>query len=264
MVYVVVGGSKGIGKCTVDILKQQGHTVLDVSRHGPDVQADIGTAEGRAYAIRRIHELFPDGIDGLVSNAAIPGGFDGQSVGKVISVNYYGNVAMVVGLLDLLEKKQGNCVVTVSSSVSYYSRTAVNIDMLMSTCDDEQRVCAFAEELAKQGKLGNTYLDTKYALCRWVKRMAPSLAVRGVILNAVAPGGVDTDIIPGKKTNPLFETATMGFAMPTVYAQRDLMKPETVADTMAFMVSPAARGCCGAILYCDGGTNSLLHSEIYL
>lgn len=264
MVYVVLGGSKGIGKCTVELLKRQGHTVTDISRHGPDIQADIGTAEGRAFAIRRVHELFPDGIDGLVSNAAIPGGFDGQSVGKVISVNYYGNVAIVLGLLDLLEKKQGSCVVTVSGSVAYYSRTAMDIDMLMNSCDDEERVCAFAEELAKKGRLGNAYLDTKYALCRWVKRMAPSLAPRGVILNAVAPGAVDTDIIPNMKTSPLFETATMGFAMPTVYAQRDLMKPETLADTLAFMVSPAARGCCGAIVYCDGGTNALLHSEIYL
>lgn len=264
MTYVITGGSKGIGKCTAQILRAQGHRVIDISLHDPDILADIGTAEGREEAISRVHELCPEGIDGLISNAAIPGGLDGQTPGRVLSVNYFGSLAVIQGLYDLLEKKQGNCVVTVSGSVAYGKRTRYDLDDLLTNCGDEERICAFAGELAQKGLPVNAYVTTKYALCRWVKRVSASWAVRGVIINAVAPGGVDTTIIPGMKTNPLFDTITMAFPMPTVYAQRDLMRPETIAGTLAFMVSPAARGSCGTIVYCDGGSSAILHSEIYI
>ena len=153
--------------------------------------------------------------------------------------------------------------VTCSSSVAYGPRTKYTIDELLVNCEDEKRICDFVDELAKEGNANLMYISTKYALSRWIRRMAPSWATRGVIINAVAPGGVDTTIIPNMKTLPLFETVTMAQPMPTVYYDRDLMRPETIAATLAFMVSPAARGNCGAIVYCDGGSCAILHTEAY-
>lgn len=264
MTYVITGGSQGIGKATVAILQAQGHRVIDISLDGSDIQVDLGTVQGRQEAIRRVHELCPDGIDGLISNAGIPGGTPRQPASKVISVNYFGALSIIQGLFDLLELKQGSCVVTVSGSVAYGPRSRYDLDELLTDCGDEARICAFADELAERGCLPTPYVTTKYALCRWIRRVSAAWAVRGVIINAVAPGGVDTDIIPNMKTDPRFETTTLAYPMPTVYAARDLMRPETIAQSLAYMVSPAGRGCCGAILYCDGGSNAILNSEIYL
>lgn len=263
MVYIITGGSKGIGKCTVDILRGQGHTVVDVSRSG-DIKADMGKPEDRQRAIAQIHEMFPDGIDGVITNAGIPGFIRGQTAADVISVNYFGTVDMLNGLFDLLEKKKGNAVVTTSASIAYYPRGRYNVDDLLINCEDEPRLREFVTELEKEGKAMAMYPSTKLALTKWVKRTASSWAVRGVILNAVAPGGVNTDIIPNMKTDERFETVTMANPMPTVYADRDLMTPESIAETLAFMVSPKARGNCGTIVYCDGGSSAIVNSEVYL
>jgi len=262
MIYAVIGGSKGIGKCTVDILRADGHQVVDISRSG-DIKADIGKPEGRKAAIDAVRQLFPDGIDGLVANAGIPGGIRGQTAADVISVNYFGCIAIIEGLYDLLEKKQGNVVVTTSASIAYGPRSKYNIDALLTSCDDEQRLREFAMELEEGGHSFLMYNSTKHALTRWVKRVASSWAARGVIINAVAPGGVDTDIIPNMKTGPLFDTVTMANPMPTVYKDRDLMTPESIAETIAFMVSPKARGNCGTVVYCDGGSSAIVNTEIY-
>ena len=262
MIYVVIGGSKGIGKCTVDILRSAGHTVVDVSRSG-DIKADIGKPTYRRAVIDVVHTMFPDGIDGLVANAGIPGGIRGQTAADVISVNYFGCVKIIEGLFDLLEKKRGNVVVTTSASIAYGRRSKYNIDALLTSCDDEERLREFAMELEEGGHSFWMYSSTKHALTRWVKRVSASWAARGVIINAVAPGGVDTDIIPNMKTGPLFDTVTMANPMPTVYANRDLMTPESIAETIAFMVSPKARGNCGTVVYCDGGSSAIVNTEIY-
>lgn len=263
MIYIITGGSKGIGKCTVDILRGAGHTVVDLSRSG-DIKTDLSKKEDRQRAIAAIHEMFPDGIDGVITNAGIPGGIRGQTAADVISVNYFGTVDILCGLLDLLEKKKGSCVVTTSASIAYGPRGRYHVDDLLLNCGDEERLREFVTELEKDGKAMAMYPATKLALTKWVKRTASSWAVRGVILNAVAPGGVDTDIIPNMKTDPRFDTVTMANPMPTVYADRDLMTPEDIAETLAFMVSPKARGNCGTIVYCDGGSSAIQNTEIYL
>lgn len=262
MVYVVIGGSKGIGKCTVDILRNAGHQVIDISRSG-DIKADIGKTAYRTAAIDAVHAMFPDGIDGLIANAGIPGGIRGQTAADVISVNYFGCIEIIEGLFDLLEKKQGSVVVTTSASIAYGSRTKYTIDDLLINCGDESRLREFVTELEKNGNAAMMYASTKHALTRWVKRVSASWAARGVIINAVAPGGVDTDIIPNMKTDPRFDIVTMANPMPTVYSDRDLMTPESIAETIAFMVSPKARGNCGAVVYCDGGSSAIVNTEIY-
>ncbi len=263
MIVAVTGGSNGIGKCTVGILKARGHEVINIDRCSGDICADIGTPEGRKSIIREIHERYPDGIDGLISNAAIAG-IPGQTAADVLSVNYYGAVSIIEGLFDLLQKRNGTCAVTCSASISYGPRTKYVIDDLLVNCEDEERIREFAAQLEQEGHAQLMYVTSKFALAKWVRRKSASWAARGVIINAVAPGGVDTTIIPNMKTGPLFDVVTMAQPMPTVYYDRDLMRPETIARTLAFMVTPEARGNCGAIVYCDGGSCALIHPDVYV
>ena len=72
-VYVVTGGSGGIGGKTVEILRSQGHETINVDLKGGDINANIATKEGRQDVIDKIHERHPEGIDGLICVAGVAG-----------------------------------------------------------------------------------------------------------------------------------------------------------------------------------------------
>ena len=55
-VYVVTGGSGGIGGKTVEILRSQGHETINVDLKGGDINANIATKEGRQDVIDKIYE----------------------------------------------------------------------------------------------------------------------------------------------------------------------------------------------------------------
>ena len=69
--YVITGGMNGIGKSTADILRKLGHNVYVIDYEGGEIQTDLGSRKGRTYAVDRVFELCPDGIDGLATIAGI-------------------------------------------------------------------------------------------------------------------------------------------------------------------------------------------------
>ena len=127
-VYIVTGGSGGIGGKTVEILRNQGHEVLNVDLKDADICANLATKEGRDYVIDTVHEMFPDGIDGLCCNAGVSGACGNLKL--IISLNYFGAVNLAHGLFDLLKKKRGSCVVTSSNTISQGAARPDIADML--------------------------------------------------------------------------------------------------------------------------------------
>ena len=65
-VYVVTGGSGGIGGKTVEILREQGHEVINVDLKDSDISANLATKEGRDEVIQKIHELHPEDIANVI------------------------------------------------------------------------------------------------------------------------------------------------------------------------------------------------------
>ena len=127
-VYVVTGGSGGIGGKTVEILREQGHEVINVDLKDSDISANLATKEGRDEVIQKIHELHPEGIDGLCCNAGVSGACG--NVKLMVSLNYFGATNLAHGLFDLLKKKGGNCVVTSSNTISQGAARMDLVDML--------------------------------------------------------------------------------------------------------------------------------------
>ena len=104
--YVVAGGNKGIGEKTVGILRSQGHDVVSIGSTGGDIIADLGTVQGRDKVVSEVRSRCPDGLDGLVCNAGIAG-VPKHKPSYVLSVNYFGAVAIATGLYELLKMKKG-------------------------------------------------------------------------------------------------------------------------------------------------------------
>jgi 3-oxoacyl-[acyl-carrier protein] reductase len=104
------------------------------------------------------------------------------------------------------------------------------------------------------GKLGLetpsilAYASTKGALETLVKNWAAILGPRGIRVNAVAPGVIDTDMSNFTKTEAGREVA-LG-----MQALKRLGKPEDIADVVAFVASNGARWITGASIPVDGGS----------
>lgn len=92
------------------------------------------------------------------------------------------------------------------------------------------------------------YASTKGALETLVKNWAVMLGPRGIRVNAVAPGIIDTDMSNFTKTESGRATA-LG-----LQALKRIGKPEDIADVIAFLASDAARWITGASIPVDGGS----------
>lgn len=261
-VYVVTGGSGGIGGKTVEILRSQGHEVVNVDLKDGDICANLATKEGRDHVIQTLHEKYPEGIDGLCCNAGVNG--TGSNLKLIISLNYFGAVNLAHGLFDLLKKKGGSCVVISSNTISQGAARMDLVDMLnysQTKPINEERILNIVEKFdGTDLHVGNSiYVTTKYALARWVRRVSPSWAANGLRINAVAPGNVATPMTVNMGENA--KAALAAIPIPINYGTDDLMAAEDIANAIVFLASPLAHGINGNVMFVDGGTDALLNSE---
>ncbi len=257
-VYAITGGSSGIGAKTVELLKEAGHEVINIDLKDGDICVNLASPEGRQQAIDALHRMHPEGLDGMICNAGVSGACGNLKL--IISLNYFGTVALARGVYDLLEKKHGNCVVTASNTISQ-GAGRMDVADLLNNIGDEQRILNLVDSWDGSNlSVGNSiYVATKYALARWVRRHSASFAANGVRINAVAPGNVNTAMTATMSTNA--KMALNPLPIPTKYGQETLMDPEEIASVIVFLASPASCGVNGNIMFVDGGTDALLNTE---
>ena len=247
-VYVVTGGSGGIGGKTVEILRSQGHETINVDLKGGDINANIATKEGRQDVIDKIHERHPEGIDGLICVAGVAGTCGDMKL--MFSLNYFGVTGLAYGIYDLLKKKGGSCVVIVSNTISQGGVHMDLCDMLNYACNqdrNEARILSILEQYdgSNMTMAQGLYATTKYALARWVRRISASWGANGVRINAVAPGITETDMmkaVPKEVIEPMIKQIPL----------RRLGQPEDIANAFVFLASDEASYITGVVLSVDG------------
>lgn len=244
-VYAITGGSGGIGLRVISQLEKQGHETINIDWKTGDIQADLSIPEGRQKVIDELHELHPEGLDGLILCAGVPGSC--HDLRLILSLNFFGTISIIKGAYDLLEKKGGSCVATVSNAISQGDLRMDLADILNNNNEDD---------LLTGNRL---YVASKYALARWVRRHSASYAANGVRINAVAPGNVNTSMTATMSVDE--KTALNALPIPTKYGKETLMEPDEIASAINFLISKEARGVNGIIMFVDGGTDALLNSE---
>jgi NAD(P)-dependent dehydrogenase (short-subunit alcohol dehydrogenase family) len=196
------------------------------------------------------------GLDGLVACAGIGPQVAAEAWPDLVSVNYFGAVALLDGLRDLLAAGRAPAAVAVSSNSAVLPGMETP---LVDAClaDDEGEARRLAPTLDGQ----RCYAGSKLALARWVRRQAPSprWAGAGIRLNAVAPGAVRTPLLQAGLDHPVFGDAIRNFPIPL----GGFGEPAQIADAIAFLLSPAAAFCCGSVLFADGGTDALLRRDAW-
>jgi 3-oxoacyl-[acyl-carrier protein] reductase len=244
---VVTGASRGIGRATALALASAGAHVLvhygrsereaeslvgEINTKGgraDAVSADLGTPDGASLLAKQVHSIVGDRLDVLVLNAGVSksariADYTVEDFDSLFDTNVRGPFFLVQQLLPVLG--EGSSVVVISS---LGARSVV-------------------------GKVGHEtpsilpYASTKGALETLVKNWAAILGPRGILVNAVAPGVIDTDMSNFAKTETGREVA-LG-----MQALKRLGKPEDVADVVAFMASDGARWITGASIPVDGGS----------
>ena len=257
-VYAISGASSGIGAKAKELLLERGNQVINIDLKDGDICVNLATEEGRKEAVDALHKMCPDGLDGIICNAGVSGACGNLPL--IISLNYFGTIALAKGAYDLLLKKHGSCVVTASNTISQ-GAGRMDIADLLNNIGDEKRVLHLVNQMdASNLSVGNSlYVSTKYALARWVRRVSSTWAANGVRINAIAPGNVNTAMTATMSTSA--KMALNALPIPTKYGQETLMDADEIAEVMIFLVSDKAKGVNGNVMFVDGGTDALLNSE---
>lgn len=250
---VITGAASGIGAAVRRRVERDGHRVVGVDLRGAEIEADLSHPGGRDDAVARVRTLASQGLDGLVACAGL--GPHVADHAAIVSVNYFGAVAVLAGLRDLLAATRGAAV-----AVSSNSSTLPNADgPIVAACLDGDESAARRHTAELGGQFA--YAGSKLALARWVRRQATSAewAGAGIRLNAVAPGAVRTPLLQGGLDHPIFGDAIRNFPIPV----GDFGSADQVAAAIAFLLGPDASFCCGSVVFVDGGTDALLRPDSY-
>jgi NAD(P)-dependent dehydrogenase (short-subunit alcohol dehydrogenase family) len=249
--YVVTGSASGIGSATAERLRGQGHRVTGIDRAGADVDADLGSPDGRSRALQEVTASLTT-LDGVVCCAGIPGAAERDGA-DLVSVNYFGTVDLLTGLRPMLAAGETPAAVCISSnSVSCQPGWPAEVAEACLVGDE-----AAARKLATGAEAVHVYPATKAALAWWTRQQGVSedWIGAGIRLNAVAPGMVETGMTAEMRRDPEFAELLDAYPLPVGRPGR----PAEVAAAIGFLLSAQASLCCGSVLFVDGGTDALFN-----
>lgn len=235
---IVTGGSRGLGAGLVQMFLDEGDRVATCSRTPtPEVEAwakDPALADrffyeptdivDRAAADGFIHHVVErfGVIDVLVNNAGLAregvlGLMNPEAVDEVIDLNLKATIHVTKGVVRRMLVQHSGRIVNISSVVGLSGYRGLSV-----------------------------YGATKAALDGFTRALARELGTRGITVNSVAPGYLETEMTHGLDENDLLQITRRTPA-------GRLGTPEDVAAAVRFLVSPEANFITGHVLVVDGG-----------
>ncbi len=237
-VVLVTGASRGIGQAIARELARQGAVVVGTATGEKGVAAIEATlAEVQGTGAGLILDV-KDAAGILATVEAVKSRFGAIT----ILVNNAG-VTRDMLAMRLRDEDWDEVLDTNLKSVFQLSR-AVMRDMMKARAG---RIINIGSVVGTTGNVGQSnYAAAKAGLLGMTKSMARELGSRGVTVNCVAPGFIDTDMTRG------LEEAQHQALLAAIPLGR-LGKPEDVAHAVAYLASPGAAYVTGATLHVNGG-----------
>lgn len=236
---LVTGGTRGIGLAIVRALRREGAQVTALSKakeqidafqkeFGEDPLAIAELADVRdADALKAVRERL-DGLDILVPNAGVNTrvkalDLEDQALREMLDTNLYGAFITCQVFGPLLFERPGGRVIVTSSLAAMHG-----MDVRAA------------------------YTATKAGLSGLVRSLAIEWGPKGVTVNAVGPGIIETPLTRAYMDKHPERVAATIENTPL----RRIGTPEDVADVVAFLASDGARFISGQTIYVDGGVSA--------
>jgi 3-oxoacyl-[acyl-carrier protein] reductase len=238
-VALVTGGSRGIGRATAQVLSAQGARVF-ITFVGNEAAARetveaIQAAGGTAEAIR------VDVADGAAAEAAVAD--VAKRAGRLDVLVANAGVSIDGLLLRLKDEDFDRTLAVNLKGAVACSRAAIKVMMRAKT----GRIVLLSSVVGEMGNVGQTaYAASKAALLGVAKSLAREYASRGITVNAVTPGYVDTDMTSGL-TGELREKMLTAVPLGRTGTARE------IAAAIAYLASDEAAYVTGQTLRVNGG-----------
>ena len=235
-IVLVTGASRGIGAAIADELAAQGATVI-----GTATSESGARAIGERLAARGGHGRELNVTDAAAVEALI------DSIGKE-----FGAVSILVNnagitrdnLLMRMKDEDWQAILDTNLSSVYRTSKAVMRGMMKAR---KGRIINIASVIGVTGNAGQAnYAAAKAGIIAFSKSLAKEIGSRGVTVNVVAPGFIDTDMtraMPEEAKNALVGQIALG----------RLGEPADIARAVAFLAGPSASYITGETLHVNGG-----------
>ena len=237
-VALVTGASRGIGAAIAQTLGKQGATV-------------IGTATTQNGADQITASLQQAGVKGVGMSLDVNDAAQVEAVLKEIS-DKFGEIAILVNnagvtrdtLLMRMKEEDWDMVMSTNLKSVFRLSQAVLRPMMKARYG---RIISISSVVGHSGNAGQTnYSAAKAGMTGFTKSLAQEVGSRGITVNCVAPGFIDTDMtreLPEEQRNRLLQQIPLG----------RLGQVDDIAAAVAFLASPAAGYISGETLHVNGG-----------
>jgi 3-oxoacyl-[acyl-carrier protein] reductase len=226
---LVTGADKGIGRATADALADEGATVL-----GLDLRAD----EGGSFPILACDLTDEAQIIATVAEA-------GRRLGRIdILVNN-------AGVMQEASLAETSAALIDRHFTLNVRGTILTTREALRHLGPDSRIINLASELAYLGRQNaSVYVATKAAILGLTRSWARELAPR-TLVNAVAPGPTDTDLLAFRSLTPAQQT------LETAHPLGRIARPAEIAAAIVFLAGPGATFFTGQCLGANGGAAML-------
>ena len=241
---ILAGASSGIGKETSILLSKLGAKLILIARREELLQETLEELEGVGHTYYPADLSKTEEIAGLVKRIVADNGpidglayvagtgksvpllhFSPEKMEAVFKINYFGFIEFVRQLSKKGSFNPGMRIVAVSS--------------IASVCGDPAHTA---------------YSGSKAALDGSIRCLAKELASKTIAINSVAPAMTQTAMFEGFTKNYGENSESSKYLLQRQYL--GFGKPIDIANSIAFLISPAARFITGTTLFVDGGYTS--------
>ena len=234
-VVMVTGGAAGIGKVTAENFAREGAKVAI---------CDVNTEAGEATVKELGPEAYFTKVD--VANSASVSGWVETVIDRYGHIDVLVNNAGITrdGLIMRMKEEDWDAVISVNLKSVFNCIKAISKIMVRQKSG---RIINLASVVGVMGNPGQAnYVASKAGMIGLTKTVAKELGSRGITVNAVAPGFIETDM-----TAVLSEKARE--AMLSIIPLQRAGTPQDVAEAITFLASDSAAYITGQVIHVTGG-----------